>query len=227
MKFLQALKRASCSSMVQSWVWFFLGCLVLLFIPLIRAGNLYDYQDSIDGVHLPKVDAIVCLAGGRGRIAGAGDLWYRYWEMSRTSAEGGVGTDQVPILYIAGMGPKANWNVVLSQLRSGVRGVIQPENVVIENESFNTQANAQWFVRSVARMKLKRVILVTSPYHMRRAQLIFEKLLSVSEDPVKIDTLSIFQEPFDPDEWMTSLHGVHVTLVEYLKWLYYRYFWSL
>lgn len=227
MKFLQALKRAWHSTVVQTGVWFFLGCLILLFIPLIRAGNLYDYQDSIDGVHLPEVDAIVCLAGGRGRIAGAGDLWYRYWEMSRSFAGGGVGTDQVPILYIAGMGPKANWNVVLSQLRSGVRGVIQPENVVIENESFNTQANAQWFVRSVARMKLKRVILVTSPYHMRRAQLIFEKLLSVSEDPVKIDTLSIFQEPFDPDEWMTSLHGVHVTLVEYLKWLYYRYFWSL
>jgi uncharacterized SAM-binding protein YcdF (DUF218 family) len=124
------------------------------------------------------------------------------------------------------MGPQANWGVVLRQLRAGVREVIQPENVVIENESFNTEANARWFARSVARLKLRQIILMTSPYHMKRAQMIFERLLRVSGDSVKIDTLSVFQEPFEPGEWRTSLHGVHVTLVEYLKWLYYFYVWK-
>lgn len=214
LKFLSRLKKISLIRVLVS-------LLCLLSLPLIQAGQIYEYQDSIDGVHLPPVDAIVCLAGGRGRIAAAGDLWYRYWELSQSAPE-----HKVPVLYISGMGPQANWSVVLHQLRAGVRGVIQPENVVIENESFNTEANARWFARSVARLKLRQIILMTSPYHMKRAQMIFENLLRASGDSVKIDTLSVFQEPFEPGEWLTSLHGVHVTLVEYLKWVYYLYFWK-
>ena len=49
-----------------------LGSLLLAYL---SAGEIYEYQDSVDGVHLPPVDAIVCLAGGRGRIAAAGDIW--------------------------------------------------------------------------------------------------------------------------------------------------------
>src|ERR1017187_6074086 len=71
------------------------------------AGDIYDYQDTVDGVHLPHVDAIVCLAGGRGRIAAAGDIWYRYWELAHSPLVG-IGKnpvpDQTPILYLSGMG---------------------------------------------------------------------------------------------------------------------------
>ena len=45
-----------------------------LLLASILAGEIYDYQDTVDGVHLPKVDAIVVLAGGKGRISAAGDL---------------------------------------------------------------------------------------------------------------------------------------------------------
>src|SRR5690348_11457137 len=58
------------------------GCLTLG-IAYYSAGEIYEYQDTVDGAHLPNIDAIVCLAGGRGRIAAAGDLWYRYWERAR------------------------------------------------------------------------------------------------------------------------------------------------
>ena len=36
----------------------------LLVLPLLLAGEIYDYQDTVDGVRLPSVDAIVVLAGG-------------------------------------------------------------------------------------------------------------------------------------------------------------------
>src|SRR3954468_23943056 len=62
-----------------------LGVLTLAFV---LAGDIYEYQDTVDGVHLPEVDAIVCLAGGRGRIMAAGDIWYRYWELSQTPIRG-------------------------------------------------------------------------------------------------------------------------------------------
>ena len=45
-----------------------LGALALAYV---MAGDIYEYQDTVDGVHLPEVDAIVCLAGGRGRAAEA------------------------------------------------------------------------------------------------------------------------------------------------------------
>lgn len=210
---------------LRSWLRFstlgIFGLVILLSFSMIQAGYIYDYLDTVDGVHLPDADAIVCLAGGRGRIATAGDLWYRYWELSRTQSQ-----KKVPVLYISGTGPQANWGVVTRQLRSGVRDVIQPENVVIENESFNTVANARWFARYVTRLGIRRVILVTSPYHMMRAHMIFKKILPTSgENAVSIDTLSVFQEPFEPGEWLTSFHGVRVTVEEYLKWLYYRYLW--
>src|SRR4051794_27871720 len=100
---------------------FFLGVfglgLVLgaLGLGFILAGDICDYQDAVDGVHLPKVDAVVCLAGGRGRIAAAGDIWYRYWELSHSLVKG-VGPNPVPahtpLRYISGMGPNSNWNVL-------------------------------------------------------------------------------------------------------------------
>jgi len=209
----------------KSWFRFFvlvtLSFVLLLSFSMIQAGYIYDYQDTVDGVHLPDADAIVCLAGGRGRIAAAGDLWYRYWELSRTQSQ-----KKVPVLYISGTGPQSNWGVISRQLRSGVREVIQPENVVIENESFNTVANARWFARYVTRLGIRKLILVTSPYHMMRAHMIFKEILPTSgENAVFIDTLSVFQEPFEPGEWRTTLHGIRVTVEEYLKWLYYRFLW--
>lgn len=192
----------------------FLGVLLLAFV---LAGEIYEYQDTVDGVHLPPIDAVVCLAGGRGRIAGAGDIWYRYVD---------AGLRPVPILYVSGMGPQSTWAVFNDQLRRGVRDVIRPENVVLETESFNTDANARWLLRYAKERNWRRILLITSPYHMKRAKFIFEKQSASSVQDLEIQTLSIFQEPFEPGEWRSNLHGIRVTVTEYLKWIYYRYFWT-
>jgi uncharacterized SAM-binding protein YcdF (DUF218 family) len=190
-------------------------------LPLILAGEIYDYQDTVDGVHLPEVDAIVVLAGGRGRISAAGDLWYRYWERDQRA----VPPLTPPILYISGMGQGSTWHVLGKQLRTGVRDVLHPENVIMETESQNTEANAYWLLPYARRYGWKRILLITSRYHMRRAFLIFDRTLKNDGLSVQIDTLTAFQEPFEPGEWRGSLHGIHVTVQEYLKWVYYKYFW--
>ncbi|MEK7691501.1 MAG: hypothetical protein AAB425_10835 [Bdellovibrionota bacterium] len=97
----------------------------------VAAGEIYDYQDTVDGANLPGVDAIVCLAGGRGRIAFAGDLWYRYWEQTDPGAA-------VPTLYLSGMGHQSNWQSLSYQIRRGVIDVLTQKNVVLETESTNT-----------------------------------------------------------------------------------------
>jgi uncharacterized SAM-binding protein YcdF (DUF218 family) len=201
------------------WAGFLVGALAL---PLILAGDIYDYQDTVDGVHLPPVDVIVCLAGGRGRIAAAGDLWYRYWEIAHRKNPPG----NPPLLYISGMGPQSNWSVLMRQLRAGVRPVVQPENVLLETDSQNTESNALWLARNARKYDWKRILLITSAYHMRRATLIFDKVLRAKGHVVEIQTLSAFQDPFEPGEWRSSIHGIHVTIIEYIKWVYYKYLWK-
>jgi len=198
-------------------------------LAFVSAADIYEYNDTVDGVHLPRVDAIVVLAGGRGRIAAAGDVWYRYWELSQGLIKGiseNPVPQETPLLYISGMGHLSNWGVVARQVRRGVLGVLKPENVVLETESVNTEDNARWLARYARAHGWEHILLVTSPYHMKRARYIFEKVLSASalEKALSVETLSIFQEPFEPVEWRHSLHGIRVTLFEYLKWVYYKHF---
>src|SRR4051812_38525332 len=95
-------------------------CIGALALPYILAGEIYEYQDTFDGAHLPPVDAIVCLAGGRGRIAGAGDLWYQYWDAAHQVRTGEMPPiHPVPVLYFSGVGPQLNWTSFLKRLRSG------------------------------------------------------------------------------------------------------------
>jgi uncharacterized SAM-binding protein YcdF (DUF218 family) len=202
-----------------------LGALAFAYV---FAGEIYDYQDTVDGVHLPPVDAVVCLAGGKGRIVASGDIWYRYWEQGKRYLET-KNPDQpapvTPVLYISGMGPQSTWNVFARQLRRGVLEVIRPENVVLETESSNTEANAQWLAKYAQSRGWQNVLLVTSSYHMRRARMIFEHVLKEKNPELKVATLSIFQEPFEPGEWRAGLHGIRVTVTEYIKWIYYRTLW--
>ena len=202
----------------------FLGILIgALILPLILAGEIYEYQDSVDGVHLPPVDAIVCLAGGRGRISAAGDLWYRYWELDHMQSP----PANPPVLYLSGVGPQSTWNVLIRQLRSGIRQVIRPENVILEAESQNTETNALWLARIAEKRGWTRILLVTSTYHMRRAAFIFDQIFKAKGRPIQIQTLSAIQDPFEAAEWRSNLHGMHVTVIEYFKWVYYKYFWKV
>ena len=196
--------------------------LVALLAAFTKAGQIYDYQDTVDGVRLPKVDAIVCLAGGRGRIMAAGDLWYRYWEAVENSDST---VSRVPTLYFSGLGPQVNWGVLSKLLRKGVVDRIRPQDVIIERESSNTLANARWVALYAQQHHWRRILLLTSSYHMKRARLIFDYTLQGLEYPVQVETLSVYQEPFAPEEWKTGPNGIRVTLLEYIKWIYYKTLW--
>jgi uncharacterized SAM-binding protein YcdF (DUF218 family) len=201
----------------------------VLGLAYIQAGEIYEFQDTVDGVHLPKVDAIVCLAGGRGRITAAGDIWYRYWEIGQTPLKG-AGPSPLPaappVLYISGMGPKSTFASLRKQVRRGVLDALKPSDVILETESLNTDENARYVARFVAERGWEHLLLITSSYHMLRSKFIFENVLAQTGHPIQIETFSYFQEPFEPGEWRGSFQGVRVTMLEYFKWLYYRRFWN-
>ena len=207
---------------LTSLSFFVLGLLsgILLFT-FFKAGAIYEYADTLDGAYLPPADAIVVLAGGRGRIAAAGDFWFRYFE--REEAGGG---EVPPFLYISGMGPNSNWATFAHSVRPGVLKAMKPSNVVLEVESRNTEENALWVVKNARLRGWKRIILMTSPYHMRRSRFIFAKVLDQTETKLEVDSLTIYQETYSSEEWRDSANGIRVTMLEYLKWLYYTTFWK-
>ena len=190
----------------------------IFLISFYLAGEIYDFQDTVDGTHLPQVDVIVCLAGGRGRISAAGDLWFRYLEQSEAP------DFKLPLLYISGMGHQTKWASFTRQLRRGVRDIIRPEQVILETDSTNTEENAQYFAQLAIEHHWNKVLLVTSSYHMKRAHYIFEQVLHANDQTksMSIETLSLIQDPFEASEWRASFFGIRVTLFEYLKWIYYR-----
>jgi uncharacterized SAM-binding protein YcdF (DUF218 family) len=204
---------------------FFLTAIVA--VTFIFAGEIYLYRDTVKPGRLPDVDAIVCLAGGRGRIGAAGDLWFRYWdkEKNRSRLEEDSEPKKIPVLYFSGISPQVSWSILSKQLSSRVLPVLQKNDVILEKESINTDANARWLVRYAQENNWKRILLMTSTYHMKRASFIFDSILKKAENPVGIETLSVYQEPFDQKSWRTDLNGIRVTFVEYIKWIYYRWIW--
>jgi uncharacterized SAM-binding protein YcdF (DUF218 family) len=185
--------------------------LSLMVVVFSQAGRIYRFNETYDGVLLPPVDVIVVLAGGRGRIAAGAELWLRYHEHHPD-----------PLLYISGPGKKITWDQLSQQIRSGIRSVIPIDHVILEKQSENTEENAQYFIRQAKQQGWKRIMLLTSSYHLKRAEYIFKSMIQMSKMNIQVDTYSVYQEPFNETDWMTSLHGIHVTLVEYFKWLWVR-----
>lgn len=185
-----------------------------LLIAYSSAGLIYDYRDTVNLDDLRPVDAIVCLAGAKGRISVASELWYRYYKKF---------PDRAPKLFLSGVGPQTHWDSISPQLSDDARRVLKVSDLVIENQSANTNENAQFFEQYAKQEHWTRIALVTSSYHMRRSLYVFRRTLGRA---FVIETLSLKQEPFTVDRWMTDQGGIRVTVAEFLKWSYFRLFYA-
>ena len=180
----------------------------------IAAGEIYDYNDSFilneDGL---QTDVVLCLAGGKKRIPFAVDLWQKIRVLRDPKLE--------PVLFLSGVGPQAGFDTLREQgVPRETLGLLNKQNVIFENVSENTFENAQIFSSFVRQKNWKHVVLVTTGYHMRRAEFILRKAI----DPgVEVDTLTVDDQRFDRIKWHKDSYAIRVTIIEYIKWLYYRY----
>lgn len=176
------------------------------------AGEIYDYQDTFELGQGEKIDVVLCLAGGKKRIPAAVELWQKVKALQATHP---------PVLFLSGVGPQANLQTLIEQgVPASTVAQMKKEEVVFENVSENTYENAQLFSSFARQNKWKSVALVTAGYHMRRAEFILHKAV----DPgVKIYTSTVDAVHFDRNEWHNDSYAIRVTLMEYIKWLYYRY----
>ncbi len=180
----------------------------------LASGEIYDYRDSFTmDRDAAKIDVVLCLAGGKGRIPAAVELWQK---LKSIRASG-----QAPVLFLSGVGLHANEETLIEQgIAKEVVRSMRKEEVVFENVSTNTFENAEIFTSFQRQKQWKNVVLVTAGYHMRRSLDILRKTIGTD---VNIYSYTVGAENFDRNGWHRDPYAVRVTMIEYIKWLFYRY----
>lgn len=183
-----------------------LSLAVLLLLGRIAGDSLYD----IPPTKLEKLGSgtlIVCLAGGKGRVQAALSMY----------AEG-----KGLALFVAGAGPRTSREALIREhLTNEIAEKLldsRRQNIVVETQSRNTIENAYAVSRFLrVNPEITDIILITSAYHMRRSQLIFETAIGRS---VGIHPVAAKESTYSLETWSESLLGITLTLEESFKlWL--------
>ncbi len=186
-------------SQIHWWLAGFLTAFVFLLIIVMKmAQSVYSQlpkKAELNSQYHP-VDVIVILTGGKGRLKSGFELF-----------EKGYGKQ----LHISGLDRQVNLREVLKESKKD--SVIDVNKITIDSAS-NTMENAKEVLAFVQLRNVKKILLVTSIYHVRRAYYIFRKI--IPEDVV-IDVSWHEQEPFDENDWWKRWNGIFVTLSEYFK----------
>lgn len=180
---------------------------ILSFICAVRllGDRLYDYSANPAKQTIPADASIVCLAGAKFRIEAAYNLF----------AEG-VGKR----LFIVGAGKKSTpGNLGRAHAAESLQKMTEERfrDIQVETDSRNTIENAFAVSRYLQQNPdVKTIVLVTSSYHMRRAQVVIQHQLH--------ENLNII--PYTPEKeiigrgtWWHTWLGMEITMVEYFKFL--------
>ncbi len=148
------------------------------------------------------VDAIVVLAGGKGRIQ-EGVRLYRQ----------GV----APQLFLIGVDPSVRRDELYRQ-KGNDPGA---DGVILEQQSRNTLENAFYGRTLLTQRKTRSILLITSRYHLRRAELLFKKALPAD---VVIHAYPVDSANFK-NEWWNHIGSTRLLWGEFYKyWLLKVYF---
>jgi uncharacterized SAM-binding protein YcdF (DUF218 family) len=176
------------------------GLFSLLVLALLVVGVLFvDFVYKTYSVSQREVrtDAIVVLAGGRGRIEEGAKL-YR--------------SGQGRLLFLIGVDPM----VKKAELFTG-KGA---ENVYLEKISRNTLENAIYARDLIAGHGVSSIKLITSRYHMKRATLIFRNALAkdVAIYPHPVDSANL------KEDWWSHPGSFKLLFSEFYKYCMFRFF---
>jgi uncharacterized SAM-binding protein YcdF (DUF218 family) len=171
---------------------------LVIFLPL--AISIYlSPQDTI-----AKTDAIVVVSGGDtdARISEGVKLYMQEW---------------APKLIFSGAAAEGDVSNALAMKRIAVSAGVNPDDIIIEEESKTTVENADFTADLIQNSGFKSIILVTSPYHQRRAYMQFRK--NLGEDFVIINH-SAMDETWRKRNWWENANARFLTLGEIMKNFY-------
>jgi uncharacterized SAM-binding protein YcdF (DUF218 family) len=151
---------------------------------------------------LVKADAIVAISGGEttSRTLGAVKLYDEGY--APTLIFSGAAQDPTSVSNAAAMR-----NIALSE-------GVPSSSILIEEDSVDTYENAQNTARIIKSKGITSIILVTSPYHQRRASIEFKRALGKS---IKIIDHSTSDENWRRSAWWKNNYSLNLTLSEFQK----------
>jgi uncharacterized SAM-binding protein YcdF (DUF218 family) len=175
----------------------FLAGAITIFALLVGVGHYLELSDP-----LAKADAIVAISGDTGaRTESAIALWKQGY---------------APILIFSGasLDPESVASAELMK-RTAVAAGVPAGAIVVEGTASSTEENAQRVAEVMASRRMRTAILVTSPYHQRRAAILFDREFGRAD-------LSFRNHPADDPEWDPNVWWLRepsrsLTLVELAK----------
>lgn len=159
---------------------------------------------------MPEADAIVLLGGatrGDTHMGTLADLNRHADRLVHAAALYKAG--KAPVVLVTGGSPAGGRSEArqISDLLvvMGVPG----RHILLENVSRNTRENAEFSAQILESRELRRILLVTSAYHMRRAQGLFERQ-GLTVIPAPTDYQQVVTDQVVPG-WLPSVDALHQT----------------
>lgn len=161
--------RAGWALFALAWLWLWVWASPWFFF--VIGGALESQYPSVPVTTLPQADAIVVLGGGIAsptpktvypELYPAAD---RGWQAARCFHAG-----KAPVILFSGVAEGPGMKRFLMDLG------VPADKILLESESKNTYENGLFTREKLKALKAKKVILVTSAWHLRRSVLTFRRL---------------------------------------------------
>lgn len=179
----------------------FLSLLMLTLLIVTALFVDFTYKTFSARPSQVQVDAIVVLAGGKGRI----EEGVRLFKEHRANW-----------LFLVGVDP----TVRKSDLYRPKQGDPASDNVILEKMSRNTLENAIYGRDVLAEHKVRSVLLITSRYHLKRSAILFRNALppEVAVYPYPVDSSNV------KEEWWHHVGTFRLLFSEFYKYCIFRVF---
>lgn len=151
---------------------------------------------------LVKADAIVAVSGGEttSRTLGAIKLYDEGY---------------APVIIFSGAASDpASVSNAAAMRKIAIQAGVPASDILIEEDSADTYENAQNTARIIKDRNMSSIILVTSPYHQRRASIEFKRALGKN---VKVIDHSTSDENWRRSAWWKNNYSLSLTLSEFQK----------
>ena len=183
------------------------AAIVFLFFLILEGIGLNEYAASSISYQTNKfvpnnTGMIVVLAGSSGRINTAYEL---------------MKERQIPVLFIAGVYKAVSFDDLAREFKLDYN---YKERIKIDNVSRTTLENARVTQQFAEENNVKTIGLVTSVYHIKRAEFIFNKVFE--DQGTMIVPYTANTTKLEPGSLWTDYKTFINFLDEYVKYQYYR-----
>jgi len=164
---------------------------------LVFVGHVLAVSDPLE-----KADVIVAVSGDEGpRTDTAVALWQQGY---------------APLLLFSGasLDPTSVSSAEIMK-REAVRRGVPADAILVEPRSTTTEENAAFVAQLMDERGLRSAILVTSPYHQRRASILFARAFTPAGLEFRNHPAS--DPGWDPDRWWMTRASRTLTLIELAK----------